>query len=168
MRAGNLLLIVGALLVGAFALLNWGVIVAETPISLGFTEVQAPMGLILFSAVVAVAVLALLVVFVQQARAMREFRRTEKELRAQRELADKAEQSRFVELRQHLDESFARWQASWTEALSAQNAQREATERRLIERMDEDGRALSALLGEIEDKLDRELDTRAASASGAA
>lgn len=157
MRAGNLLLLLGTLVVAAFSLLNWGVIMAETPISLGFMQVQAPLGLILFGAMVVVATLALLLLYIQQARALREIRRSEKALQAQRELADKAEASRFVELRRHLDESFDRWQTTWAESMASQHQQREALERRLIERMDEDGRALSALLGEMEDKLDRHL-----------
>lgn len=157
MRAGNLLLLIGTLVVAAFALLNWGVIMAETPISLGFAEVRAPLGLILLAAMVSVATLALLLLFIQQARAMGEFRRSEKALQAQRELADKAEASRFVELGRHLDVSFAQWQQRWSESVAAQKQQHEALEKRLLERMDEENRVLSALLGEIEDKLDRHL-----------
>lgn len=157
MRAGNLLLLLGTLVVAAFALLNWGVIMAETPISLGFAEVRAPLGLILLAAMVSVASLALLLLFVQQTRALGEIRRSEKALQAQRELADKAEASRFVELGRHLDASFDQWQTRWTDAMAAQSQQREALEKRLLERMDEENRALSALLGEIEDKLDRHL-----------
>lgn len=157
MRAGNLLLLMGTLIVAAFALLNWGVIMAETPISLGFAEVRAPLGLILLAAMVSVASLALLLLFVQQTRALGEIRRSEKALQAQRELADKAEASRFVELGRHLDASFDQWQTRWTDAMAAQSQQREALEKRLLERMDEENRTLSALLGEIEDKLDRHL-----------
>lgn len=166
MRAGTLLLVAGAVVVAAFSLLNWSVIVAETPISLGVAEVSAPMGLILLGAMVSVAVLALLMAFVQQARAMQEFRRSEKELRTQRELADRAEASRFVELRSHLDEAFTRWQTTLTESMAAQDRQRESAERRLMERMDEDARVVSALLGEMEDKLDRNLALRGGSLSG--
>lgn len=157
MRAGNLLLLMGTLVVAAFALLNWGVIMAETPISLGFAELHAPLGLIMLAAMVAVASLALLLLFIQQTRAMGEFHRSEKALQAQRELADKAEASRFVELGRHLDASFEQWQNRWTESMAAQSQQREALEARLLQRMDEENRALSALLGEIEDKLDRHL-----------
>jgi hypothetical protein len=166
MRAGNLLLLLGALVVAAFSLLNWGVIVAETPISLGFAQVQAPMGLILLGAMVSVAMLALLLLFIQQARALKEYRRSEKALQAQRELADKAEASRFVDLSRHLDESFEKWQASWTGAMASQNQHREAFEQRVLERLDEENRALSALLGEIEDKLDRHLAQGGTSVSG--
>lgn len=157
MRAGNLLLFVGVLVTAAFSLLNWSVITAETPISLGFAQVTAPLGLILLSAMVSVATMALLLLFIQQTRSLKEYRRAEKELQSQRELADKAEASRFVELRRHLDESFERWQSTWAESMAAQHQQREALGDRMLERMGEEGRVLSALLGEIEDKLDRHL-----------
>lgn len=168
MRAGNLLMLLGVLVVAAFSLLNWTVITAETPLSLGFAEVRAPLGLILLGAMVAVATLALLLLFIQQTRSLREYRRSEKALQSQRELADKAEASRFVELRRHLDESFARWQTTWTESMAEQNRQREALEARMLARMGEESRTMSALLGEIEDKLDRHLapGTRAVSGPG--
>lgn len=157
MRAGNLLLLLGALVVAAFSMLNWGVITTDTTVSLGFAQVQAPMGLILLVAMVSVATLALLLLLVQQARALKEYRRSEKALQAQRELADKAEASRFVELRRHLDESFEKWQSAWSASMASQNQHREALEQRMLERLDEENRVLSALLGEIEDKLDRHL-----------
>ena len=167
MIAGLLIVVAAAALVAVFARLNWPVIVAEAPISVGVAQVHAPLGLILLAALVLVAVVAVVMLIVQQARTLQELRRSEKALKSQRELADKAEASRFVGLQQHLDESFAKWQASLTESLTAQDLKQASSEQRLLLRMDEDGRTLSAMLGEIEDKLDRHLERRAGSVSDA-
>lgn len=161
-------LLIGVLLVGGFALLNWQTIMAETPLSFGFAEVMAPLGLILLGLLLLVVVLALVVIFFEQARTIRDVRRSEKEVRQQRELADKAEASRFVELQRHLDESFAQWKQHLTDAMGAQDRLRADLESRLMQRLEDDGKSVSAMLGEIEDKLDRSLGNLPESGPGAA
>src|SRR3954447_8251266 len=89
-------------LVGLFALLNWGAFSALTPISLGFTTVQAPLGLIMLGLSAFLCVLFAVWVIVLQASSLRDARRQTKELQAQRDLADRAEASRFTELRADL------------------------------------------------------------------
>lgn len=88
--------------VGVFALINWDVFTALTPISLGFTSMQAPLGLILLGLIAFLCVLFTVWVIVLQANTLRDARRQTKELQAQRDLADKAEASRFTELRAEL------------------------------------------------------------------
>lgn len=157
MRLLNILTLFTAALLAVFVVLNWSVLMSPAQLYLAVAEVRAPLGLMLLVAIATVAGLALLYVLVRQAQMMRELRQSEVALRAQRELADKAEASRFNELRQHIDALQGQWQerleAVQTGILQAQ----QAMEVRLSQRLDLDGRANAAQLGEIEDKLDRRL-----------
>ena len=92
-------LIVLALII-VFSALNWNVLIAPTDLSLAVAQVKAPLGLIMLGLIVALAAVFLIYIVVLQAGMMSESRRVAKELKAQRELADKAEASRFDELRQ--------------------------------------------------------------------
>jgi hypothetical protein len=114
-------------LLGAFTLLNWSALSAPMALSLGFADVQAPLGLVLL-AIVAVLCIAFAVwAITLQAQALAETRRSARELQAQRELADTAEASRFVELREFFRTS-----------------------------LEQSTNTLAAHLGQIEDRIDRE------------
>ncbi|MEP6877106.1 MAG: LapA family protein [Burkholderiales bacterium] len=114
--------------VGLFAAINWDVFTALTPISLGFTTVQAPLGLIMLGLVAFLCVLFTVWVIVLQAGSLRDARRQTKELQAQRDLADRAEASRFTELRADL-----------------------------IRRLDESTNSTAAHIAQLEDRLERQL-----------
>src|SRR5438045_5379482 len=86
-------------LVGLFAAINWPVFSALTPLSLGLTTVQAPLGLIMLGLVAFLCVLFTVWVISLQAASLMDARRQTRELQAQRDLADRAEASRFTELR---------------------------------------------------------------------
>lgn len=88
--------------VGLFAAVNWSVFTALTPISLGVATVQAPLGLIMLGLTGFLCVLFTVWVIALQAGSLRDARRQTRELQAQRDLADKAEASRFTELRADL------------------------------------------------------------------
>lgn len=126
------------LLVGLFALLNWDAFAAMTPISLGFTTVQAPLGLIMLGLVAFLCLLFTVWVISLQAGSLMESRRQTKELQAQRDLADKAETSRFTELRAELVARLDRLQ----------------TENRIA--LEQNTNTLAAHLGQLEDRLERE------------
>ena len=113
--------------VGLFAVINWDVFTALTPISLGFTTVQAPLGLIMLGLIVFLCVLFTVWVIVLQAGSLRDARRQTRELQAQRDLADKAEASRFTELRADL-----------------------------LKRLDENANATAAHIAQLEDRLERD------------
>lgn len=125
-------------LVGLFALINWSAFSALTPLSLGFTTVQAPLGLIMLGFIAFLCVLFTVWVISLQAVSLMESRRQTKELQAQRDLADRAEASRFTELRTEL---FARLDR-------LQNESRVAAE--------QNANSVAAQLGQIEDRLDRD------------
>jgi uncharacterized integral membrane protein len=157
MNARTLALAIAFLLLAVFALLNWGAFSAPTALSLGFAEVQAPLGLLMLVVTGIVSGLFLVYIVYQQAGAILESRRYEKELRANRELADQAEASRFTELRAYLASELGRLQDERAAEAQRFSARLQQLEERLQERVDESARGLSAHLGEIEDKLDRVL-----------
>ena len=107
MQLRNVVLIVVLLAVAVFAALNWRVITAPTTLSLGFAEVQAPLGLVLLGLLAILTALFLFYLVYLQTSVLLEHRRHARELEAQRQLADEAEASRFTELRTHLDTRLA-------------------------------------------------------------
>ncbi|MES2228459.1 MAG: LapA family protein [Pseudomonadota bacterium] len=125
-------------LVGLFALLNWDAFVALTPLNLGLTTVQAPLGLIMLGLVVFLCVLFTVWVIALQAGSLMEARRQTRELQAQRDLADRAEASRFTELRTELMARLDRLQG----------------ESRLA--IEESANSVAAHIGQLEDRLDRD------------
>lgn len=134
------------LLLAAFAALNWETIAAPANVSLGFTQLQAPLGLILLSFSLVLCALFMSYVLVLQATVILDTRRFTKALQHQRERADQAEASRLTELRSFI--------VGRLQQLQEQTA---GVESRLKAEQGEAARSLSAHLGEIEDKLDRVL-----------
>ena len=125
-------------LVGLFALINWPAFSALTPLSLGFTTVQAPLGLIMLGFIAFLCVLFTVWVISLQASSLMESRRQTRELQAQRDLADKAEASRFTELRTELMARLDRLQSD------SRNA------------VEQNTNAVAAQLGQLEDRLERD------------
>ena len=97
--------------VSLFALINWTAFTAPTALTLGVFEFQAPLGLVMLVLTGAVSGLLLVYILMQQAGVIMEARRYAKELSAHRELADKAEASRFTELRAYLETELRRIEA---------------------------------------------------------
>ena len=155
MNARTLAIAIALFLLAVFALLNWSAFSTPTALTLRFAEVQAPLGLVMLVVTGIVSGLFLVYIVYQQAGAILESRRYEKELRANRELADKAEASRFTELRAYLASELGRLQSQRATESQQVGARMEQLEERLQQRMDESARGLSAHLGEVEDKLDR-------------
>ena len=125
-------------LVGFFALINWPAFSALTPLSLGVTTVEAPLGLIMLGLIAFLCVLFTVWVISLQASALIESRRQTRELQAQRELADRAEASRFTELRADLIARLDRLQSESHVVIEQQ------------------GNAVAAHLGQLEDRLERD------------
>ena len=106
MNPRSLLLLVVTVLVAGFALQNWAAFTEPAPLKVGFYKFEAPLGLLLL-ALAAVAVAAL-VSYADQIKknALIEAGLTAKELQTQRQLADKAEASRFTNLQSFLTDEF--------------------------------------------------------------
>ena len=153
LRTGFLLVIV--LLIAALAFLNWGTLSQPTAMSVGFTQVTAPLGLVMLGLTVVLGVVCLAYVFYLQSTVMLETRRHNKELQAQRDLADKAEASRFTELRNYLDAQEQN-RAARNAELQAQLVKRiEQLEQGIKSRADQSDNTTAAHIGQLEDRIER-------------
>ena len=99
---------------------------------------QAPLGLIMLGFIAFLCVLFTVWVISVQASSLMESRRQTRELQAQRDLADKAEASRFTELRTELMARLDRLQSD------SRNA------------VEQNTNAVAAQLGQLEDRLERD------------
>ena len=150
-----LVLFIGLTLVGLFALLNWTAFVTPVPLSLGFTTVQAPLGLTMLGVVVFLGLLFTVWAVSMQATTLIENRRQNRELQSQRELADKAEQSRFTELRSFLFTELQKLALSNEETREMVAARLEHMQQATAASLDEMANVVSASIGELEDRLER-------------
>lgn len=103
MRTRMTFLLVALLITAVFVALNWPEFVRPTPVSLGITIVDAPLPLILLCGLLLALVGALGHATWTDASHERALALHLRELQAQRNLADKAEASRFTELRHYMD-----------------------------------------------------------------
>ena len=106
LRSLFLLLVCAAIV--AFIGVNWQAMTRPTDLSLIFTEIRAPLGLVLIGLMALLSAVFVGLIAYMQATVLLETRRHAKELAIQRELADKAEASRFTDLRLHLDKEVER------------------------------------------------------------
>ena len=155
MRTRAVLLVVSILLIAAFAALNWSEIIRPAPLLFGPVVMDAPLGLILLT-LLALSVVA----FALSAGAIRtqsliESRHHFKELEAQRALADKAEASRFTDLRQHLDTQLRELRDR--DAITATEFQKSVVEsqRELRTQLEQINRTIAARMNELEQRLDQ-------------
>lgn len=143
-RLGLIILISAAL--GGISFLNWDAITTPSEVSLGYWTVSAPLGLIILGLSVLLAVLFLAYVLWLQANVLMETLRHNKEMATQRDLADKAEASRFTELREFLVVQNQENQARVLEQL-------QVLENHLLAKVDESDNTTAAYMGQLEDRL---------------
>ena len=143
MKIYSLSLLFILVLVAIFTAQNWGTFITPTELSLGFTVATVPLGLILLGFLALITLLFLAFVVYLQTSALLETRRYSKELQASRELADKAEASRFTELRTALE----------AERLTV-IARIDQVRGELQTSIEQSGNTLAAYIGELEDRLD--------------
>ncbi len=153
MRIRSLLLILVLSLIGAFAALNWSVFLANSTLSFGIATLQAPIGMIMLGLLVFVVAYFLVYVLYLQSTVLFDTRRNAKELQLNRELADKAEASRFTELRGFLDAGLKLRAEQDTAAQQAVMARLDTLEKALRTSVEQSGNSLSAYIGELEDRL---------------
>lgn len=157
LRAFALTLILAFALLLVLVTLNWTAFTAPRALSLGFTEVSAPLGMVMLVFTAVISALFVVYIVFQQAGIILDARRFAKEGKAQRELADKAEASRFTELRTLLEGELRRIEARGAASAREVDARMEQSERGLQDKLAEATHTVVAHLGEIEDKLDRVL-----------
>lgn len=154
MRARVTLLVVAILLVAGFAALNWPEFLRTTPLSFGAFIMDAPLGLIML-ALLMVSLLGFLALgAMHRTQTLIESRQHLKELQHHRDLADRAEASRFTELRQHLDTQLR--ELRQRDAIAATEFEKAMVQgqRELRTQLDQMNRTLAARLAEMEQRFD--------------
>ena len=162
MKIRTLLLILFILLVAGFVALNFAQILQPTALSFGFTEVQAPLGLVLLGMLALVLVVFLAALVYQQTTHMMEVRRVTREASEQRTLADKAEASRFTELRTFLQAEMQATAAREIDLAEKLHLKVDRLQAAMTEVIEQNGNGLSATLGELDDRLERQYQLRSA------
>ncbi len=156
MRVRTLLLIVLILLIAAFVALNFEAILQPTQLNLGLSEIQAPLGLVMLGMLVSVLVVFLLALVFFQTSHLMEVRRITREAAEQRKLADKAEASRFTELRDYLRTELLAVAARDNELSEKQLQRLDSVKAALTQTIEQNGNGLSASVGELEDRFVRQ------------
>jgi hypothetical protein len=150
-------LLLALVFLGVFVIANWGVLTAPTALSFILFSGNGPLGIVLLAMMLGLALLFALYLMSLRTSMFVGGRRHAQELRAQRELADRAEASRLTELRTHFDREFEQVRSE-IRAIGAQmTARGDGIEQRLLESLTETTNTLSAYVAEVDDKLSRAL-----------
>jgi len=126
-------------LLSVFTLANWSVLTEPTTLSFVAFDVEGPLGVILLGVTLVLVALFVLYALMLRTNMLMESRRHNQELQAQRKLAESAETSRFNALHTQVD------------------ARMDAAEQSLKLAINEAANSLAALVGEMDDKVDRAL-----------
>jgi|SoiMethySBSTD1v2_1073268.scaffolds.fasta_scaffold830863_3 hypothetical protein len=143
--------------IAVFSALNWGAFIAPTVLSLGFTSVEAPLGLILLAIVALLTLLFLVYVTYLQSTVLLESRRHARELQSQRDLAEQAETSRFNQLQTSMEAELEKLAGDMEQSKSLLLNRLDQIERDLRGALEQTGNSLAAYIGELEDRLDTSL-----------
>jgi len=144
MRLRTVVVIFAFLLVAVFVAINWSAFVVPTTLSLAFTSVEAPLGIVMLGVLVLFSLGVAVYMALWQGRMLFDLRRHTKELHEQRALADQAEASRFTELRGVIHAEIER--------LATQLVMNQAA---IEKEVREQSNAISAAVAELDDRLRR-------------
>jgi len=126
-------------LLAVFTLANWSVLTEPTTLSFLAFNIDGPLGVILLGVTLVLVALFALYALTLRTHMLMESHRLNQELQAQRKLAESAETSRINELRTQID------------------ARMDAAEQSMKLAISEATNSLAALVGEMDDKIDRAL-----------
>ena len=146
MNLRTIVLLLIVLAIALLAALNWGTLATPSFISLGITSFEAPLGLVMLALTALLGVFFIAYVLSLQGSVLLETRRHAKEMAVQRDLADKAEASRFTELRAFLEGQHQHGQ-------QAVLARLDTLEVHLAARAQESDNTTAAYVGQLEDQL---------------
>lgn len=156
MKLRTVLLVVFILLIAGFVALNFEQILLPTSLNFAVTQVQAPLGLVLLGMLALVLVVFLGALVYSQTLHMMEVRRITRDAADQRALADKAEGSRFTELRQYLQTELQATAARERELADKVHLKMDQVQAALTQVIEQTGNGLGASIGELEDRLERQ------------
>lgn len=158
MRMRTIFLLLAIVLVAGFATLNVDEFTRSSVLSLGFTTVQVPLGLVMLALLVATMLVFLATTVYIQSVHLIETRNNARELNTQRQLADKAEASRFTDLRTYMETQAAASQQR--EAVTAKASEERLAQAlsALLARLDVSDNTTAAYMGHLDDRLERGSD----------
>ena len=150
--------LVASAAVAGFAALNWAEFMRPIPLNFLLIEAVAPLGLVLLVMLGITLLTALISSATHRTQNLLDARGHSKALQVQRDLAEKAEASRFTDLRQHLDAQLR--ENRQHEALAEAEFVKAVTQshHELQVQMNEMNRTLISRLGDIEYRLDPRSD----------
>lgn len=154
MRSRFFLLVVAILLIAGFAALNWTEIIRSSPLSFGPFVMDAPLGAILLGLLALAVVLFALSAATMRTQTLLESRHHMKEMEAQRTLADRAEASRFTDLRQHFDTQLRELRERDSIAITELERSRLENQREIRTQLEQINRTVAARLNELEHRLE--------------
>jgi uncharacterized integral membrane protein len=146
MNLRTLLLLLTVALIALLAALNWNTLATPSTVSLGVTEIQAPLGVLMLALTCLLGIFFVAYVLWLQGSVLMEARRHAKEMQVQRDLADKAEASRFTELRTVLEDLHARDRQDLLARL-------DGLEAHLVQRAQESDNSTAAYVGQLEQQV---------------
>lgn len=155
MKIHSMLLLLILAAIAAFAALNWGIFLTPSELSLGYTTVHVPLGLVMLGILIFITTLFLAFMVYLQGSVLLEARRHARELQSNRELADQAEASRFTELLVFLESELTKQSALHNESKTALLARIDQLEYDSRSFMEQSGNTLAAYIGELEDRLEK-------------
>ena len=144
------IILVALFLLGVFTLVNWPVLIEPTTLSFVAFNIEGPLGVILLGVTLALVALFVLYALTLRTNMLMESHRHNQELQAQRKLAESAETSRINELRTQIEQEFAQLRG-------VIDARMDTVAQSTKQSLDEATNSLAALVGEMDDKIDRAL-----------
>ncbi len=132
-------------LLAVFLIINWSALSQETTVNLVYTEITAPLGIIVVVAFAAIIALLMIYTIWQQASVVMEIRQAHKEARIARQAAEDADKSRITELGKDM-----RARMDQLEALMV--AKTEELNKFMKERGDQQDRELALLCDQLKEE----------------
>ena len=155
MRLKILLLTVGIVLLAAFAVANVDEFTRPSVLNFGFTRMQLPLGLVMLLLVIFLLLIFLVTTLYMRSSNLIETRGYAKQLTAQRELADKAEASRFTDLRRYMETQAGLTANQNKDLVTAMDRRLAQTEKFMLQRLDQSDNTNAAYWGQHDDALSR-------------
>ncbi len=155
MRARTAALLVILVALGLFAALNWSAITTPTELHLVVARIEAPLGVILLAVAAALTVLYAVFLTWIETSALLESRRFARELQAQRQLAERAEVSRYTELKALLQTELDALRTLRDDVSREVNNRLDRVEDHLRDEIERTGNTLAAYFAELEERLNR-------------
>jgi len=164
LRTLLVLTVLGLLII--FAVINRSAFMSQTTLSVGFTTVEAPLGLILLGIAGLLTLVFLIYLVYLQSSALLESRRYARELQAERDIAEQAEASRFNQLRAFLESEIRKLANQNEESRATVLARLNQLDRDLRSTVEQSGNTLAAYIGEIDDRVERAIGGKVPTTSG--